>query len=156
MIFDVNFEEHVKNKIKHNYLNTIVYAETINGEIRMTNNHNLCAERRLINCLENEAKQSGQKGAKKAKWIKKQSGGGIKIYRFTADGKYGKAFPCSICRKSLENLGLRVICTMGPDEIWFDGYMTEENKTLSKLTSGQKLLFSGINKFPINSYFHTY
>jgi hypothetical protein len=45
---------------------------------------------------------------------------------------------------------------MGPDEIWFDGYMTEENKTLSKLTSGQKLLFSGINKFPINSYFHTY
>ena len=133
-------------------LGVTVYAE--GGGIRCTNTHRCCAERRLISLLEHEAKMEGHKGTKKAQWITKHTGGFIKVWRYTKDGKHACVFPCSICRKSIIHYKLKVICSMGPDE-WFNGYLTEENKNNSKLTSGQLHYFSGTSKFPINTKFHS-
>ncbi len=146
-----NFEEDIKDKYRSCRVGITVFASA-NG-ITVNNNNKCCAERRLLDHLEYEAKLNGQKGTKKAKWIRKQTSGVIKIWRYTADGQYGKVFPCSICRKSIQNLGLKVMCTMGPDE-WFCGYMTEENKIHSKPTTAQRMLFRGENKFPVSSYYH--
>lgn len=146
-----NFEDDVKLTKTAVRQSVMVYAE--GGGIRCTNNMKCCAERRLLSLLEHEAKNAGQKGTKKGKWIQKHTGGVIKIWRYTADGEYGKVFPCSICRKSIANYGLKVQCTMGPNE-WFIGYMEEDNKIHSKPTTAQRLVFKGENKFPVNTRFH--
>ena len=147
-----NFENDIKKNTNSCRQGVIVFAE--GGSIQVTNTHFICAERRLLNLLEYEAKINGNKGAKKMRWIRKYTGGIIRIWRYTADGNYGKVFPCSFCRKSLENLGLKVLCPMGPDKMFY-GYMTNENKEHSKLTTGQRLVIKKTNKFPINTYFHS-
>lgn len=148
-----------KNKIinsnsTYNEMKTarVVYAE--GGGIRCINNHRCCAERRLLSLLEHEAKNNGCKGSKIRNWIKKNTNGYIRIWRYTSDGNYGSAFPCSICRKTIEHYNLKVICTIGPDE-WFTGYMTDENKSISKLTKGQMSCFSGESKYPLILKIHT-
>ncbi len=147
-----NFEEDILEKRRTCRIGIVVHASA--GGIEVVNTSKCCAERRLLDHLEYEAKLNGQKGTKKARWIRKQTNGVIKIWRYTSDGEYGKVFPCTICRKSIENLKLKVLCTMGPNE-WFYGYMTEENKIHSKPTTAQRMLFRGENKFPISSYYHT-
>jgi hypothetical protein len=147
-----NYEEDIINITRTCRVGIVVYAE--GAGIRVTNNSNCCAERRLLSLLEYEAKREGQKGKKIGQWIRKKTNGYIKIWRYIGEnGDYGKVFPCCICRKSIQNFNLKVLCTMGPNE-WFMGYMNEENKIHSKPTTGQRLLFNRENKFPINSHYH--
>ena len=147
-----NFSEDLSSVDSDRKIGITVYSS--GGGIQCTNNHRCCSERRLLNLLEHEAKIAGCKGKKIGQWIKKQTGGVIKIWRYTSDGQHGICFPCSICRKSLINYNLKVICTMGPNE-WFEGYMTDTNKLTSKLTTGQKRYFAGNARFPLNMRFHT-
>ncbi len=149
--YQTNFEEDA-NTGNDCRVSIIVHASA--GGIQCTNSHRCCSERRLLTLLEHEAKNAGCKGKKIGQWIRKQTGGVIKIWRYTSNGKHANCFPCSICRKSLINYNLRVICTIGPDE-WFNGFMTNENKDSSKLTTGQRRYFAGNQRFPINMKFHT-
>ena len=147
--FNTNFKE--DNNIKTDVRNgIIVHAEGYG--IHCVNTHRICAERRLLNFLEYEAKVNGCKGTKIKQWIKKNTGGYIKIWRYTDNGELANAFPCSICRKSIINYNLKVICSIGPDS-WFEGYLDDDNKCLSKLTTGQRRMLLGCHRFPLNMHF---
>jgi hypothetical protein len=132
--------------------NIIVYAS--GGNVTHTNNHLCCAERRVISELEYNAKKSGHKGKKKGVWIRRVTGGVIRVWRFSSDGQYANAFPCKVCMKSIVNYGLKLQCSIGPD-LWYKGICpprggnTEEDVASldvpsSKLTNGQRFYFEGL------------
>jgi len=121
--------------------------------IQVTNNAKCCAERRLLNLLEYEAKCAGAKGTKKRQWILRHTGGCITIWRRTMNGELANSFPCKLCRKSIQNYGLKVKCSVGPNE-WFTGYLSKDNENKSKLTTGQTLFFNNKAKFPVCVHIH--
>ena len=141
--FDINQYDRVISKV--------VFAE--GGGITCQNNHRCCAERRLLNLLEYEAKSHGYKGTKKKKWIHQQTNGFITIYRYKANGELGTSIPCLICAKSLKNYNLKVRCYI-EGYGWFCDTMDCDHAPESKLTTAQRLYFSKEAKFPVNLNFH--
>lgn len=103
----------------------------------ITNNPDVCAERRLLNKYMNEARAHGVPNHKLIPWIHRKTGGLITVTRQRADGSYGCSVPCLLCRAMCIRLKMRVRCFTETGE-WFEGCLDDVNAPNSKPTSGQR------------------
>ena len=74
------------------------------------------------------------------RWVRRKMGGILDVERELRDGTSGCAFPCVLCRASLEKFDLVVRC-VAPDGTDFRGRMRDPDSPPSKFTSGQKRMF---------------
>lgn len=108
---------------------------------RVVNNQRCCAERIAIGHAQRDAQRHGVRPHATIAWVLRKYGHHITVWRTRADGSYGCAVPCVVCRREIERFGLRVHCTTVPlddaSSEWYHGYMDDPAAPTSKPTSRQ-------------------
>ena len=115
-------------------LTLYAYTKQKGERIEVTNTPLVCAERRLLNTMLRSAVCNGVRKQNMVSWIHRKYKD-ITIERNTSLGP-GTSFPCVFCRRSLEQLDMRVRCTLDNET---QCVRISESDVESKYTTGQKL-----------------
>ena len=114
-----------------------VYAHSKGNHHTETNNHRMCAERRLIDAMVTDAYKHGIKRHSIVTWVRRKLGGEIEVVRLRRDGTPSCSIPCIFCRRALITFDIKLTCcTDFTGELTFCGPASEAPP--SGFTSGQK------------------
>lgn len=92
---------------------------------------------RLLQTYVQQARKQGVPPQKLVAWVRRKLGGGIVVWRYTADGGIGRAAPCLFCSRELQRFDLLVDCSLGGGQ-WFHGRLSEPGAPTPQLTGGQQ------------------
>jgi hypothetical protein len=105
-----------------------------NADLSSCNTHRICAERRLLESLEQHARRHGVSQRDTGAWIRRKYGAHITVWRERSDGTLGCSWPCVNCARKIVEYDL-VVHAMKPDGAWFSGKLTDPNAPVSSLTT---------------------